>query len=123
MSQQPAQAAPAPATATTSGGAGGGLLNNDDVAHWKKQFNEALAKPSETINSKSPEGSQPWYHSIFNCFAPIDTCFLSCCCPCVVFGRTHHRLHRDSELKGWEPVNTSVSSSSCRNHFFDRQAY
>ncbi|KAL2266004.1 hypothetical protein VTJ83DRAFT_5356 [Remersonia thermophila] len=82
-------------------------INPDDVAHWSAAFNEVLAKPSETFKSKSPAGAQPWYNSFFNFFSPIETCFLSWCCPCVVFGRTHHRLHRNADLQGWEPVNAS----------------
>ncbi|KAL1840497.1 hypothetical protein VTJ49DRAFT_410 [Mycothermus thermophilus] len=105
--QQQQQPITTAAPATPAAPAKPSPINPEDVAHWSARFNEVLAKPSETFNSKSPQGAQPWYHSFFNCLAPIETCLLSWCCPCVVFGRTHHRLHRNADLQGWEPVNAS----------------
>jgi hypothetical protein len=95
-------------TATTTTAQQGGPISNDDVAEWTARFNDVLARPGEYVNSKSPESAQPWYTSFFACFSPIDTCLLSWCCPCVVFGRTHHRLRKSSDLAGYEPINTSV---------------
>lgn len=92
--QQPAQASP---------------LNHDDMGDWAARFNDVLARPGEHVNSKSPETSQPWHNSFFGCLAPIDTCLMSWCCPCVVFGRTHHRLRKNANLEGYQPINTSVS--------------
>ncbi|KAK3303147.1 PLAC8 family-domain-containing protein [Chaetomium strumarium] len=84
-----------------------GPISNDDVAEWTARFNDVLARPGEYVNSKSPESAQPWYNSFFGCFAPIETCLMSWCCPCVVFGRTHHRLRKSANLAGYEPINTS----------------
>jgi hypothetical protein len=41
-------------------------------------------------------------------FNPIDLCLVTYCCPCVTFGKTHHRLRKDPNLAGYEPINTSV---------------
>jgi hypothetical protein len=85
-----------------------GPINNDDMAEWTARFNDVLARPGEYVNSKSPESSQPWYTSFFGCFNPIETCLMTYFCPCVVFGRTHHRLRKNANLEGYEPINTSV---------------
>lgn len=37
---------------------------------------------------------------------------LAWCVPCVVYGRVHHRLHKDSQLKGWSFFNGDVRSTS-----------
>lgn len=85
-----------------------GPINDQDVNEWKIRLNEVLAKPGEVVNSKSPESAQPWYESFFGCFSPIDLCCMTYCLPCVTFGKTHHRLRKDANLVGYEPINTSV---------------
>jgi len=38
------------------------------------------------------------------------------CCPCVTFGKTHHRLRKDPNLAGYEAINTSclmIWASGC----------
>lgn len=89
--------------------ASNGPINDADVKMWTDRLNDVLARPSEHLNSKSPEGSQSWFAGFFDCFNPIDTCLISWCLPCVTFGRAHHRMHKDPELNGYEFVNTSVS--------------
>jgi Cys-rich protein (TIGR01571 family) len=91
---------------------GQGPINNDDVAEWTARFNDVLARPGEYVKSKSPESSQPWYNAFFGCFNPIDTCLITWCCPCVTFGKTHHRMRKSNKLEGYEPINTSVSHYS-----------
>lgn len=34
---------------------------------------------------------------------------LAWCLPCITYGRTHHRLHKDSSLQGWSMFNMDVS--------------
>lgn len=86
-----------------------GPVDHDDLNYWKQRFNDLVARPSEHINSKSPETSQPWHSAFFGCFSPIDTCLVTWCLPCVTFGKTHHRLQKNANLNGYEPINTSVS--------------
>lgn len=88
-------------------GAAPGPIDNADVEDWKNRVNDFLAKPAEVINSKSPEGSQSWFAGLFDCFNPIDSCLMTCCLPCVTFGKTHHRMKKSANLDGYEPVNTS----------------
>jgi hypothetical protein len=83
-------------------------VSNADVGEWTARFNDVLSRPSEHINSKSPDSAQPWHNAFFGCLAPIDVCLMTWCCPCVVFGRTHHRLRKNANLEGWQPVNASV---------------
>ncbi|KAK3349634.1 PLAC8 family-domain-containing protein [Lasiosphaeria hispida] len=94
--------APAPATHQKAG-----LVDNDDVADWKARVNEVLARPGEHINSSSPESAQPWSATFFGCCSPIDTCLITWCLPCVTFGKTHHRVRKDGNLKGYEAINTT----------------
>lgn len=98
--------APAPAPAQTSTH-NNGPIDHNDLEEWKGRFNDVLARPSEHVNSKSPETSQPWQNSFFGCFSPISLCAITCCVPCVTFGKTHHRLQKNNNLDGYEPVNTS----------------
>lgn len=99
-----------PATAPAPGAATGGPIDQDDVKRWTDRANDILARPSEHLNSSSAPGAQPWYAGFFDCFNPVDSCLITCCVPCVTFGKAHHRIHKDPSLKGYEPVNTSVST-------------
>jgi len=93
-----------------------GPISDNDVEEWKARFNDVLARPSEHVNQKSPPNAQPWYNSLFACFSPIDLCLITCCIPCVTFGKTHHRLRKNGSLEGYEPINTSCllfCGSSC----------
>lgn len=82
-----------------------GPISDRDMEDWKGKFNKVLAQPSETINSKSSGGQ--WMTSFFGCFNPIDTCAITCCVPCLTFGKTHHRITRNGDMTSYEPVNTS----------------
>ncbi|KAK0616721.1 PLAC8 family-domain-containing protein [Immersiella caudata] len=84
-----------------------GPLSDADMDDWKTRINDVLARPSEHVNSKSPESSQPWANSFFGCFNPIDLCLMTWCIPCVTFGKTHHRLKKGNNMEGYEPINTS----------------
>ncbi|KAI9848789.1 MAG: hypothetical protein M1838_000370 [Thelocarpon superellum] len=45
-----------------------------------------------------------WQTSFWDCFNPFDVCFLSCCCPCIQFGKTQHRLE-DPSMTGYNAFN------------------
>ena len=113
-------APPAPAPAK------GGPIDNHDVDDWKNRFNHVLGNAGEVINSKSSGDAQEWSSGFFGCCNPIDTCksictqdsrfeltrlkgLLTYCCPCVTFGKIHHRYKKNGSLEGYEPINTSVS--------------
>ncbi|KAJ3498483.1 hypothetical protein NLG97_g1089 [Lecanicillium saksenae] len=84
-----------------------GPINDQDTKFWTDKANDFLARPSEHINSKSPDGAQSWFAGFFDCFQPIDTCLITWCLPCITFGQVQHRMHRSGNLEGYEPVNTS----------------
>ncbi|KAM0809815.1 putative PLAC8 family-domain-containing protein [Seiridium cardinale] len=84
-----------------------GPIDPADIGEWKQRFNDVLARPGEHLNSASPDSARSWHNAFFGCFNPIDTCLVTWCLPCVTFGKTHHRLRKDSNLGGYEPVNTS----------------
>jgi hypothetical protein len=54
--------------------ASAGLIDDKDVEHWKQKFSDLLAKPSEHLESKSPETAREFHTGLFECFTPIDTC-------------------------------------------------
>lgn len=83
----------------------GGIIDQNDVAHWKNRVNTALK--DKAWNSASPPQARPWTNSLWACFSPPDLCCISCCLPCVTFGKTFHRLHKSADMAGYEPVNTS----------------
>jgi hypothetical protein len=39
----------------------------------------------------------------------FDKGAITCCVPCVTFGKTHHRSRKDANLEGYTPVNATVS--------------
>ncbi|KAE9974919.1 hypothetical protein EG327_008623 [Venturia inaequalis] len=55
---------------------------------------------------------QEWSASGVDCCSPFTSCLLSWCVPCIQYGRVHHRLHKDSQLKGW-----SVFNGDCCAYF------
>ncbi|MCJ1444430.1 MAG: hypothetical protein MMC23_004932 [Stictis urceolatum] len=71
---------------------------------WVQQVDH-YAKNSEKLTQ--PAGEAEWSTGFFECFNPIDTCLITCCCPCITFGKTHHRLHKDPQLRNYSVVNAS----------------
>jgi len=51
-----------------------------------------------------PPGNN-WSSQIFDCFNPLELCFTSCVCPCIVFGKTNARL-KDPTLYRYDTVNS-----------------
>jgi len=78
---------------------------HDDVTEWTERIKDALGDTSKITAPR--QAAAPWHTSLFGCFDPIDTCLITCCCPCVTFGKTHHRLRKDPNLVGYSPVNVS----------------
>ncbi|KAF2015972.1 hypothetical protein BU24DRAFT_189240 [Aaosphaeria arxii CBS 175.79] len=95
-----------------------GPFKADEFSEWQTRAKTALN--NQAWNSASPEGSQPWLNSIWGCITPPSTCLVTCCCPCITFGKTHHRLRHNGDMAGYSPVNTScilffASSYVCLN--------
>ncbi|KAI1046871.1 hypothetical protein LB505_009721 [Fusarium chuoi] len=40
--------------------------------------------------------SQDWQNGLGGCCSPLDSCLLSTCLPCIIFGRTSQRLDNPS---------------------------
>ncbi|RDW67021.1 hypothetical protein BP5796_09770 [Coleophoma crateriformis] len=78
---------------------------HDDIQDWTTRLKSAAAQPATVTGPHT--GTQKWQAAFFGCFNPIDTCCITCCCPCVTFGKTHHRLRKDPNLNGYSPINTS----------------
>ena len=75
-----------------------------DVDHWVNRVSHTAKDHSHITN---PTGSASWSSSFFGCFNPVDTCLVTCCCPCITFGKTHHRLNKNGDLVGYSAVNAS----------------
>ncbi|KAI8623494.1 PLAC8 family-domain-containing protein [Xylariaceae sp. FL1651] len=82
-------------------------VDQNDIRFWTDKLNDIAKRPAEVVMSQSDARASSWYTSFFGCFDPIDTCLVTWCLPCVTFGKTHHRLHKDANLDGYEPINTS----------------
>ncbi|KAH8726213.1 PLAC8 family-domain-containing protein [Phaeosphaeriaceae sp. PMI808] len=80
-----------------------GHIDSNVVNSWKAKINASLN--STKIQSKTT--GKPWSTSLWGCFAPIDLCAITCCLPCVTFGKTHHRLENNGDMTTYEPINTS----------------
>jgi Cys-rich protein (TIGR01571 family) len=107
------------------------VADKDDRAHWKNRardmYNRRRNKAPQS--STTPGSAKPWTTSLFDCFSPVHLCahfyslsrfqtvadiaqgVLTCCCPCITFGKTHHRVHKGG-LEGYSLVNASVSSKT-----------
>jgi len=59
------------------------------------------------------ETVQPWHNLGTDCCSPPATFFFAYCLPCVVYGRIHHRLHKDGQLKGWSFINRDCCGWLC----------
>jgi len=86
--------------------AAGGPIDNRDIDDWKNRFNNTMAN-TEKFSAPSPPDARPWSTGFFSCFAPVDLCLITCCVPCVTFGKTHHRTRKNGNMEGYEPINTS----------------
>ncbi|CAN8096788.1 unnamed protein product [Discula destructiva] len=50
---------------------------------------------------------QPWQASYCGCCSPFDLCMKAFCCPCFVYGKTHHRIRENGNMEGYDSVNSS----------------
>ncbi|KAI9793273.1 MAG: hypothetical protein M1816_000694 [Peltula sp. TS41687] len=91
---------------TTQPGHSGGAIDQADVQDWTQRIKDLLAN-TQVISAPSPSGARSWHFRMFECFNPIDECLVTWCCPCVTFGKTHHRTRKDPSMTTYSPVNAS----------------
>ncbi|KAF1966054.1 hypothetical protein BU23DRAFT_487819 [Bimuria novae-zelandiae CBS 107.79] len=48
---------------------------------------------------------QDWHHSALSCCSPISICCLGWLCPCMLYGRTRHRLKHNGNVGGFSSCN------------------
>ncbi|CAO2649166.1 Nn.00g101150.m01.CDS01 [Neocucurbitaria sp. VM-36] len=80
-----------------------GLIDSNVINNWKLKLNRSLQDGK--ISSKT--AGKPWSASLWACFSPPDLCCITCCVPCVTFGKTYHRLEHNGDMTTYEPINTS----------------
>ncbi|KAF2732316.1 PLAC8-domain-containing protein [Polyplosphaeria fusca] len=51
--------------------------------------------------------NQDWHHSGSACCSPFSTCCLTWWCPCISYGRTHHRVRNNNDMSGYSTCNLS----------------
>lgn len=78
-----------------------------DTANWLERATQLAKEPSAFT---AAGGNAPWSSSFWACFSPFGLCCQAYWCPCIVFGKTHHRLHKDRDLAGYKTLNASVCS-------------
>ncbi|KAF1349257.1 PLAC8-domain-containing protein [Lizonia empirigonia] len=52
---------------------------------------------------------QDWHHKGSSCCTPIGTCCLSWWCPCIIYGRTRHRMKTRGDMSKYSCCNTSCA--------------
>ncbi|KAF2204333.1 PLAC8-domain-containing protein [Delitschia confertaspora ATCC 74209] len=50
---------------------------------------------------------QEWHHSGAACCSPFSTCLLSWCCPCILYGRAHHRVKSNGNMQNYSCTNSA----------------
>ncbi|KAK3936579.1 PLAC8 family-domain-containing protein [Diplogelasinospora grovesii] len=78
--------------------------NADD---WSQRIDFCLCMGPGRVFPTSPRGYRSWHTWACNFCCPPEVCCMACWCPCIVFGRTYHRLRIDGDLEGYEKVNDS----------------
>ncbi|KAL4976889.1 PLAC8 family-domain-containing protein [Aspergillus desertorum] len=63
-----------------------------------------------TYEDTTPEArnithNKEWNYSLFDCCSPGSLCFLTCCLPCLTFGRTQARA-QDPTLRSYSSINS-----------------
>jgi len=84
----------------------GGQPPKDDMTEWIDRIKAAIDKP-ETVTAPSPAGATSWNFGFWDFCNPPETCMITYCCPCVTFGKTHHRLRKDPNLRDYSMANAS----------------
>ncbi|KAF2621944.1 hypothetical protein BU25DRAFT_378627 [Macroventuria anomochaeta] len=56
---------------------------------------------------------QDWHHKGSSCCTPFGTCNSSCLswwCPCILYGRTRHRMRTNGDMSKYSCCNTSCAT-------------
>ncbi|KAF2683450.1 PLAC8-domain-containing protein [Lentithecium fluviatile CBS 122367] len=94
----------------------GGVIDKSDVQDWKQRLNKSIETKAWGSSTKGPTSRQ-WSNGFWGCFSPPSLCCLTCCVPCVTFGKTHHRLRKNGDMQGYEPINTSCLLFCASSYF------
>ncbi|KAF1998021.1 hypothetical protein P154DRAFT_440066 [Amniculicola lignicola CBS 123094] len=85
-----------------------GVIDQKEINDWVQRAKTDLN--NKKWSSASPVDAREYKNSFWGCFSPPDLCCITCCLPCVTFGKTHHRLRKNANMEGYETVNTSCIS-------------
>jgi hypothetical protein len=73
---------------------------------------EAPDSDNDPSAEKNLSSTQQWANGFWSCCTPFPLCFKTCCCPCLVFGKTQSRNSGDQDLSS---CNGMVSSTTLNN--------
>lgn len=86
---------------------------------------QPVQQPAQQQQQRQPYNQQPpmayqslvqqprpipseWQEGYCECFSPLSLGLKAGCCPCVVYGKTHHRLRNDGDMSQYDCCNVSV---------------
>ncbi|CEN62752.1 Putative DUF614 domain protein (AFU_orthologue; AFUA_5G00975) [Aspergillus calidoustus] len=80
------------------------------MAAYDKSYHSRPSAPPAYGQDVSPEArsithNKDWNYSLGSCCSPATLCFLTCCLPCLTFGKTQARL-RDPTLQTYDSINS-----------------
>lgn len=102
-------------------------IDTNDIDDWRNRVNIFLDGPTQAAaDAEANPPVEKWHTNLFGyvracsmylrytdlchrCCTPFETCCVTSCCPCITFGKTYHRMNKDSTMKGYSPINTTVS--------------
>lgn len=71
-----------------------------DAAHGPNGLDFSLHQPGQTTHPNMESNHSPkWSSSLCSCGPDISTCLTGLFCPCILYGRTSHRLSQKSAKK------------------------
>ncbi|KAJ9660355.1 hypothetical protein H2201_006936 [Coniosporium apollinis] len=81
-------------------------VDANDINDWCNRVNNFLDGPTEAAAvANANAAAEKWHTNLFGCCTPFETCCMTSCCPCITFGKTYHRMNKDSTMKGYSPIN------------------
>jgi Cys-rich protein (TIGR01571 family) len=85
-----------------------------DSAHGPNGLDFALHQPGQTTHpNMDASSSKAWSSSLCSCAPDPSTCLTGLFCPCVVYGRTSHRLSQRKAKKDPSLLGYSATNGHC----------
>ncbi|XWS34458.1 hypothetical protein CRYUN_Cryun21dG0040200 [Craigia yunnanensis] len=78
---------------------------NHQNSHPPPYFEQQAPAPVVTVNLTNQNcmqtaGNFPWSTGLFDCFSDVPNCCITCCCPCITFGKIAEIIDQQSCFRG-----------------------